>query len=68
MDQRKIWIAGFDAGFADPAAPCPYEALTLEAIVWRRGWVEGSAKRLGYSYDDTPPPQLAGPQSGSQSG
>ncbi|MDZ5455803.1 ribosome modulation factor [Azohydromonas lata] len=55
-------MTGFDAGFADPAAPCPYEALTLEAVVWRKGWVEGAAKRLGYTYDDTPTPEIAGPQ------
>ena len=59
MNQRDIWQEGFAAGEKEPVAQCPYDKASLEAIIWRRGWIEGSAKRLGYTYRDTAPDELS---------
>ena len=45
------WQEGFDGGEAGrPMSRCPYRAATTEAWSWHSGWIEGDAKRQGFSY------------------
>jgi ribosome modulation factor len=47
----RVWLEGFTAGEAGRlASRCPYAAATTEAWSWHSGWIEGDAKRQGYSY------------------
>ena len=48
----KAWEEGFNAGENRVRFPlrCPYPAGTTEAWSWHSGYVEGDAKRQGYSY------------------
>jgi len=48
----KAWEKGFKAGdsAAGASVRCPYSAGTTEAWSWHSGYVEGDAKRQGYSY------------------
>ena len=48
----KAWEKGFKAGESTVWAPvrCPYSAGTTQAWSWHSGYVEGDAKRQGYSY------------------
>jgi len=48
----KAWEKGFKAGESTVRAPvrCPYSAGTTQAWSWHSGYVEGDAKRQGYSY------------------
>jgi hypothetical protein len=48
----KAWEEGFRAGENKVRIPlrCPYPAGTTEAWSWHSGYVEGDAKRQGYSY------------------
>jgi hypothetical protein len=48
----RAWEAGFSAGESRVRFPlrCPYPAGTTEAWSWHSGYVEGDAKRQGYSY------------------
>lgn len=47
--EAKVWEEGFDAGQVFQT-PCPYEIGTLEEADWLDGWLEGSAKALGWPY------------------
>src|SRR5437762_14139295 len=46
------WEEGFKAGESAARIParCPYPAGTTVAWSWHSGYVEGDAKRQGYSY------------------
>ena len=48
----KAWEEGFKAGESRVRIPmrCPYPAGTTQAWSWHSGYVEGEAKRQGYSY------------------
>ena len=48
----KAWEEGFKAGESRVRIPlrCPYPAGTTQAWSWHSGYVEGDAKRQGYSY------------------
>jgi len=46
----KAWDKGFKAGETSPIAHCPYYPLSLQAWSWHSGFIEGDAKRRGYSY------------------
>ena len=48
----KAWEEGFSAGESRVRIPlrCPYPAGTTQAWSWHSGYVEGDAKRQGYSY------------------
>ena len=48
----KAWEEGFSAGESRVRFPlgCPYPAGTTQAWSWHSGYVEGDAKRQGYSY------------------
>jgi hypothetical protein len=46
----KAWDEGFKAGETSPIARCPYPPTSIEAWSWYSGWIEGDAKRQGYSY------------------
>ena len=48
----KAWEEGFSAGENTARIPlrCPYPAGTAQAWSWQSGYVEGDAKRQGYSY------------------
>lgn len=47
----RAWREGFTAGEAGRlASRCPYAAGTTEAWSWHSGWIEGDAKRQGFSY------------------
>ena len=47
----KAWEEGFEAGeSARLPVRCPYPAGTTQAWSWHSGFVEGDAKRQGYSY------------------
>jgi ribosome modulation factor len=47
----KAWEEGFKAGEAGRLmSRCPYLAATTEAWSYHGGWIEGDAKRQGYSY------------------
>ncbi|MGD1074029.1 MAG: hypothetical protein ABSB15_28305 [Bryobacteraceae bacterium] len=47
----KAWDEGFEAGEAGRLTNrCPYPAATTEAWSYHSGWIEGDAKRQGYSY------------------
>ena len=48
----KAWDEGFKAGESSARLParCPYPAGTTAAWSWHSGYVEGDAKRQGYSY------------------
>ena len=48
----KAWEEGFSAGESGVRIPlrCPYPARTTQAWSWHSGYVEGDAKRQGYSY------------------
>ena len=48
----RAWEAGFSAGESRIrfSLRCPYPAGTTEAWSWHSGYVEGDAKRQGYSY------------------
>ena len=48
----KAWEEGFSAGKSRVRFPlgCPYPAGTTQAWSWHSGYVEGDAKRQGYSY------------------
>ena len=48
----KAWEEGFSAGESGVRNPlrCPYPAVTTQAWSWHSGYVEGGAKRQGYSY------------------
>jgi hypothetical protein len=48
----KAWEEGFSAGENTARIPlgCPYPAGTTQAWSWHSGYVEGDAKRQGYSY------------------
>ena len=48
----RAWEEGFSAGESRVRFPlrCPYPAGTTEAWSWHSGYVEGDAKRQGYSY------------------
>ena len=57
----KAWQKGFEGGEAGrPMFRCPYRAGTTEAWSWCSGWVEGEAKRQGYSYSRGTLPAGAG--------
>ena len=49
---RKTWEEGFKAGASRVRIParCPYGAGTTQAWSWYSGYIEGDAKRRGYSY------------------
>jgi hypothetical protein len=49
---RKAWEEGFSLGENTARIPlrCPYPAGTTQAWSWHSGYVEGDAKRQGYSY------------------
>jgi hypothetical protein len=40
----KAWQEGFAAGEALKAG-CPYPTLTIEALSWQSGYIEGKAER-----------------------
>jgi hypothetical protein len=40
----KAWQEGFAAGEA-LKADCPYPTLTIEALSWQSGYIEGKAER-----------------------
>ena len=48
----RAWEEGFRAGENTVRIPlrCPYLAGTTQAWSWHSGYVEGDAKRQGYSY------------------
>ena len=48
----KAWEEGFSAGESRVRSPfrCPYRAGTTQAWSWHSGYIEGEAKRQGYSY------------------
>jgi hypothetical protein len=48
----KAWEEGFEAGESKVRIPtrCPYPAGTTQAWSWHSGYIEGDAKRQGYSY------------------
>lgn len=48
----KAWEDGFRAGegSARILVHCPYPAGTTAAWSWHSGYIEGDAKRQGYSY------------------
>ena len=48
----KAWEEGLSAGENTARIPlrCPYPAGTTQAWSWHSGYVEGDAKRQGYSY------------------
>ena len=47
----KAWQEGFETGEAGRlVSRCPYRAATTEAWSWHSGWIEGDAKRQGFSY------------------
>ena len=48
----KAWEKGFKAGDSTVRAQvrCPYSAGTTQAWSWHSGYVEGDAKRQGFSY------------------
>jgi hypothetical protein len=48
----KAWEEGFKAGESSVRLPvrCPYPAGTTAAWSWHSGYIEGDAKRQGYSY------------------
>ena len=48
----QAWEEGFSAGENTARCPlrCPYPAGTTQAWSWHSGYVEGDAKRQGYSY------------------
>lgn len=48
----KAWEEGFNAGEISARIPvrCPYAAGTTMAWSWHSGYIEGDAKRQGYSY------------------
>jgi hypothetical protein len=48
----KAWEEGFGAGESRVQSPfrCPYRAGTTQAWSWHSGYIEGEAKRQGYSY------------------
>lgn len=57
----KSWRDGFAAGEARRlASRCPYAAATTEAWSWHSGWIEGDAKRQGFSYSLGTLPRRAG--------
>jgi ribosome modulation factor len=43
------WEKGFIDGEAGHSR-CPFSAVTREAWSWSSGWIEGDAKRRGFSY------------------
>jgi hypothetical protein len=53
----KAWEEGFSAGENTARIPlrCPYPAGTTQAWSWHSGYVEGDAKRQGYSYSRRAP-------------
>ena len=54
------WEEGFAAGESGTktALRCPYSAGTTAAWSWHSGYIEGDAKRQGYSYSrGTLPPR-----------
>jgi hypothetical protein len=54
----KAWDEGFKAGETIRSWPgesrcavhCPYPPASIEALSWHSGFIEGDAKRQGYSY------------------
>jgi len=49
----KAWQEGFDAGErGEPLRRCPYPAKGIDGWSWSSGYIEGKAKRQGYSYSD----------------
>jgi len=48
----KAWDEGFKAGEISRglAVTCPYAPGSTEAFSWCSGFIEGDAKRQGYSY------------------
>ena len=48
----KAWEEGFEAGESKVRIPVrrPYPAGTTQAWSWHSGYIEGDAKRQGYSY------------------
>jgi len=51
------WSEGFRAGNEGKnryrvERKCPYPALSREAWAWHCGWIEGEAKREGFSYSN----------------
>lgn len=60
IDSRS-WQEGFAAGEAGQlASRCPYAATTREAWSWYSGYIEGDAKRQGFSYSRGTLPAEAG--------
>ena len=56
----QAWQEGFTAGEAGRlASRCPYTAATTEAWSWHSGWIEGDAKRQGYSFSRGAMPRSA---------
>lgn len=57
----KAWEEGFEAGESGRLmSRCPYPAATTEAWSWHSGWIEGDAKRQGYSFSRGTLPRRAG--------
>ena len=53
----KSWDEGFRAGETwnprtEPKPHNPYPVKSAESYSWLSGWIEGDAKRQGYSYSD----------------
>ncbi len=47
-----VWDEGFKAGEISRGlvVPCPYPPRSIEAFSWCSGYIEGDAKRQGFSY------------------
>ncbi|HLK64472.1 MAG TPA: hypothetical protein VKU19_13595 [Bryobacteraceae bacterium] len=57
----EAWRGGFTAGDTGRLMhKCPYRAGTTEAWSWCSGWIEGDAKRQGFSYSRGTLPAAAG--------
>ncbi len=46
---KAVWQEGFQAGESGKRK-CPYPAASAKAYSWHSGFIEGQAKREGYSY------------------
>jgi hypothetical protein len=60
---EKAWEEGFKAGEGREPR-CPYPAGTTQAWSWQSGYVEGDAKRQGYSYSRGASPKEPPPRKG----
>ncbi len=48
---KTAWREGFEAGERGiPSTRCPYPATSRDSWSWSSGYVEGKAKRDGFSY------------------